>query len=117
MEPAKAQLLEALRRELQFLDRGGYAAPVGWRPALIFEDSPTCLGKPDADCGGSGCPLLQLVPAQIREELRDQPALCRHIPLSDRGETVDILYKTATHAELESTLRTWLTAQIKRLEE
>ncbi len=117
MNDAKAELLQALRRELEFLDRGGYASPVGWRPALIFEDSPTCLGKPDGDCGSSGCPLLQFVPDDVREQLRDQPGLCRHIPLNQTGETVEILYRTATHAELETSLRAWLTAQIQRLEE
>lgn len=113
MEPAQAALLQLLRRELQFLDQGGYGSPVGWRPALVFEDSPTCLGKKDPDCSTTNCPLLAFVPANLREV----PTPCRHIPLSEKGETVDILYKTATHAELESCLRSWLTAQINRLEE
>ena len=113
MATSKTELLQALRRELQFLDQGGYRSPVGWRPALVFEDSPVCMGKPDADCAFSGCPLMELVPAH----LRDQPTPCRHIPLNDAGETVELLYRTATHAELESSLRAWLNAQIKRLEE
>ena len=52
-------LLEVLKRELKFLEAGGYrnASDVQWRTKFIFEDSPTCLNfqrttdpRPCDDC-------------------------------------------------------------------
>jgi len=38
-------LLEVLKFELQFIEKGGYGRSPrqAWRAPLIFEDSPTCL--------------------------------------------------------------------------
>ena len=36
------KLLETLKAELDFVNRGGYRK-ASWRPQFIFEDSPTCL--------------------------------------------------------------------------
>jgi len=36
--------------------------------------------------------------------------------LSPHGETLDSLYRTGTHQELEEALGTWLRATIQRLE-
>ncbi len=33
---------EVLRKELQFVRKGGYRTPLVWRAPLVFEDSPTC---------------------------------------------------------------------------
>ena len=109
-------ILEALRFELKFVEDGGYGrsphAP--WRAPYIFEDSPSCLNFGDAarphPC--SECLLTPLVPP----ELQDQEVPCRFIPLNDKGQTVDSLYRTGTQKELEEALVDWLHREISRLE-
>jgi len=56
--------LRILRNELQFLDRGGYRSPVLWRPARIFEDSPTFCKDRWSACPHGACVLLEFVPKQ-----------------------------------------------------
>jgi hypothetical protein len=109
-------ILEILRFELKFLEDGGYArsphAP--WRAPYIFEDSPTCLNFKDSTRSHacSECLLLQLVPSDLREQ--DVP--CRSIPLNDKGQTVDSLYRTGTPLEMAEALRDWLHREIRRIE-
>jgi hypothetical protein len=106
-------LLEVLKAELQFLNSGGYRNG-SWRPKFIFEDSPTCLNYGDSKktkpC--SECILMQFVPPEAREN----KIPCRHIPLNERGETIESLYRTGTQAELESAVRGWLIREIEKLE-
>ena len=116
MSPENRDILEILRFELKFLEDGGYGrsphAP--WRAPYIFEDSPTCLNFNDSarphPC--SECLLTQLVPPELREQ--DVP--CRFIPLNDKGQTVDSLYRTGTQIEIEEALRDWLRGEISRIE-
>ena len=109
-------ILEILRFELRFLEEGGYArsSHAPWRAPYIFEDSPTCLNFKDSarsqPC--SECRLLQLVPSDLREQ--DVP--CRFIPLNDKGQTVDSLYRTGTQLEMAEALRAWLHREIRRIE-
>ena len=109
-------LLEALRFELKFVEDGGYGrSPHAPRRApYIFEDSPTCLNFSDParphPC--SECLLTQLVPPEQRAE--EVP--CRFIPLNDKGQTVDSLYRAGTQKELEEALLDWLHRKISRLE-
>jgi len=56
---------------------------------------------------------MQLVP----EDRRQEKIPCRHIRLSETGETLDALYRTASREETEATVRKWLTAKIKELEQ
>jgi hypothetical protein len=108
----REKLLLSLKRELDFLDQGKYREPMGWRPAMIFEDSPICLRNESRERQEANCSLMWFVPPKERE--RSTPR--RYIPLNDKGETVDSLYRTGTREELESTLRLWLVARIKELE-
>jgi hypothetical protein len=109
----KRDLLEVLKSELEFLEKGGYRGP-SWRPQFIFEDSPSCLNYKDPQrtkpC--SECVLMQLVPPDRRKE----KVPCRYIPLDELGTTVESLYRTATQEELETALRNWLKARIEILE-
>ena len=109
-------LLDALRAELEFVEKGGYrqTGRAEWRPHFIFQDSPTCLNfdplQPRKPC--SECVLMKLIP----EEARARKIPCRYISLNERGETVDSFYRTGTQEELEAAVVKWLKATIDRLE-
>jgi hypothetical protein len=56
----------------------------------------------------------------VPRELRGQVSPCRHIPLTDKGETIDYFYRSGTQPELlklEEALADWLRKQISRIEE
>lgn len=110
-------LLDVLKRELVFLEQGGYrqAPNSPWRPQFIFEDSPTCLNhnrngnlRPCTEC-----PLMCFVPPDCRAE----PIPCRHITLNVKGFTIDTYYRLGTHQELETAVASWLHKAIKQLEQ
>jgi hypothetical protein len=116
MTTDKRDPLEVLKFELEFLNKGGYGSsprsPV--KPTLVFEDSLAC---PNYDSKEDPIPcvdcfLMQFVP----EEARGEKIPCRHIPLTDRGETLNLLYRYASQQETEEALRTWLVTTIARLE-
>jgi len=113
MQAPDRDLLEVLRFELQFLEQGKYRPLLEWRPRYIFEDSPTCLKGRSSSHACSDCLLLGFVPAEHLSE----PVPCRYIPLNERGETVDSLYRTGTQDELEEALRHWLCDVIRGLEQ
>ncbi len=117
MTSDKRNLLPVLKKELEFLEKGGYreTARVPWRPQFIFQDSPSCLNfdpmQPPKPC--TGCVLTQLVP----ENLRNKKIPCRYIPLNERGETIDSFYRSGTRNELEEAFGRWLRVTIRNLEE
>ncbi len=110
-------LVEVLKFELNFLEKGGYGqsprAP--WRAPLIFEDSPTCMNydTPEERQPCSECVLTQMAP----EDCRKAKIPCRHIPLNQLGETVDSCYRFGTQRELEEAVANWLRETIHGLEE
>jgi len=114
--PDKHRLLAILRSELAFLEQGGYrrGPRYPFRPNFVFEDSPTCINYADKQeqqpC--TECPLIDFVP-QARREMRYP---CRHIHLTERGETVNSFYEWGTEEELEAALRGWLERTIRELE-
>jgi hypothetical protein len=110
------RLLTILRAELAFLEQGGYrrGPRYPWRPNFVFEDSPTCINFHDKQerqpC--EECPLIDFVPPDSRKTRFP----CRHIHLTERGETVTTFYEWGTEEELETALRKWLTRTIEVLE-
>jgi hypothetical protein len=66
MPKDKADVLEVLRTELNFLEMGGYSlgrwASLG--PEFIFEDSPTCINydRTESPSPCTGCVLMHFVP-------------------------------------------------------
>jgi hypothetical protein len=118
--------LATLKHELEFLDHGGYKTTVGsrqpvfcmetsadWKPALFFEDSPICPKKKYVDCSPDrDCVLMGFVPMEHRQEV----VPCRHIPLNERGDTVDSLSRTGGHDKVESALRGWLVRTFNELQ-
>jgi hypothetical protein len=116
MPPEKKDLLAILRRELAFVEMGGYRTPqqAAWRPQFIFQDSPTCLnhrnfGK-SIPC--TECALIHFVPQRFKQELFP----CRQIPLDETGRTLDSLYRTGTEDETYAIVANWLGTSIARLE-
>ena len=117
--PDRHRLLAILRAELTFLEQGGYrhSPRYPWRPNFVFEDSPTCIHfqtKRDKEerhaC--ADCPLLDFVP----QDRRQMNFPCRHIQLTERGETITSFYEWGTEEELETALGAWLRQTIRDLE-
>jgi hypothetical protein len=52
----------------------------------------------------------------VPHERRETRFPCRHIHLTDRGETVNSFYEWGTEEELENALRGWLVRTIQELE-
>ena len=111
------ELVELLKAELAFLEKGGYrGSPRNpWRPNFVFEDSPTCINfqndlrpKPCTECA-----LMAFVPQN--HQYAKYP--CRHIPLTELGETVSSFYECGTQEELEAALHNWLLQNIRELQE
>ena len=114
---AANELMQLLKAELTYLENGGYRGSPGnpWRPNFVFEDSPTCINfhsqvqpKPCSECA-----LMAFVP----EDRRRTKFPCRHIPLTELGETVSSFYECGTQEELEAALGRWLRRHIEVLEE
>jgi hypothetical protein len=110
-------VLEALRFELEFLEKGGYGRSprTPWKPQFIFEDSPTCMNYDSKDNPApcSECLLMAFVPNEKRQE----KIPCRHIRLNEAGETIESFYRTGTQPELEEAYGKWLRKTIQQLEE
>ena len=117
MKTDHRNLLDVLKKELEFVEKGGYRHPAraAWRPQFMFQDSPSCLNFESSDhpkpC--SDCILSQLLPLEMA--LRKLP--CRYIPLNEQGDTLDLLYRTATEKETEAKFIDWLKTAIARLEQ
>lgn len=116
MHKDERDLLDVLKFELEFLEKGGYGRSPRepWRPRYIFEDSPSCMNY---DCKGnpepcSHCVLTQLVPPDLRSEKTP----CRQIPLNALGENLDSMYRYDDQREIEEKVENWLRATIAKLE-
>src|SRR5579872_6618816 len=110
-----ADLVALLKHELLFLERGGYRSTrFPWRQALLLEDSVTCPARALRHaCLDQPCPWLAFVALTHHGEATP----CRHIVVGKHGETIDLLYRTATPEEYEESFRRWLVAAIERLEQ
>ena len=116
MPKDKADVLEVLRTELNFLEMGGYSlgrwASLG--PQFIFEDSPTCTNYDRTENPNpcTGCLLMHFVPPERRSERIP----CRHIQLNASGATLDSLYRNSDRRAVEEAVTNWLRSTIDRLE-
>jgi hypothetical protein len=110
-------ILEVLKEELDFIEKGGYGRSVRtpWKPKSAFRDSLTCInyGYPYRAHPCNECHLLDFVSPEHQSE--DIP--CHHIPLNEAGETIDELEARDNEAELERKVGDWLRARIKEIEE
>jgi hypothetical protein len=110
-------LLELLKSELDFLEKGGYGRSVRtpWKQELIFKDSLTCLnfGYPYRAHPCNECHLLDFV----SPEHHGAEIPCHYIPLSEAGETIEDLEAEDNEAKLERKVGDWLRARIRDIEE
>jgi hypothetical protein len=110
-------ILEVLKEELDFIEKGGYGRSVRtpWKPKSVFQDSLSCLnyGYPYRAHPCNECHLLQFVSPEHQAE--DIP--CHHIPLDKAGETIEDLEAEDNEANLERKVGDWLRARIKEIEE
>jgi len=116
MKTDSRNLLDILKKELEFTEQGGYRqhSRATWRPQFMFQDSPTCpnFEPTDHPTPCNDCVLAQLAPV----EAASRKVPCRHISLNEQGETLDLLYRTATAEETEAKFTDWLKTTIARLE-
>jgi hypothetical protein len=109
-------ILELLKEELDYLEKGGYGRSVRtpWHPTSTFQDSLTCInyGYPYRAHPCSECQLLDFVsPEHHAEEIP-----CHLIPLNKDGETIEDLEAKDNQAKLEEEVGSWLRAKISELE-
>ena len=110
-------ILEVLYEELDFIEKGGYGRSVRtpWKPTSIFQDSLSCLnyGYPYRAHPCSDCRLIDFVPAEDRAKV----VPCHHIPLGETGETIEALETEENQQKLEDSVKEWLRARIRQIEE
>lgn len=110
-------ILELLKEELDFIEKGGYGRSVRtpWKPKSAFQDSLTCInyGYPYRAHPCNECRLLDFVSPEHHVE--EVP--CHFIPLNEAGETIEDLEAEDNQAKLEQKVRDWLRARIKEIEE
>jgi hypothetical protein len=109
-------ILELLKQELSFIEKGGYGRSVRapWLPKSIFQDSLSCLnyGYPYRAHPCAECSLLEFV----EPDDRSQPVPCHFIPLNEDGKTVEELEMEGDEARTENAVKSWLQGKISQLE-
>jgi hypothetical protein len=110
-------ILELLREELDFIEQGGYGRSVKtpWKQTSVFQGSLSCInfGYPYRAHSCNECHLLDFVPPEGRAEV----VPCHHIPLNEAGATVETLEMEDNQQKLETTVKDWLRARIRQIEE
>lgn len=116
MSESRDRILDLLKKELAFLDGGGYKRSPNfpWRARYIFEESPICPNSGDRTRPHRcvDCWLMEFVAPDRRTE----QVPCRFVELAADGLTVGSLYRCATLVESEETLRHWLNERIRQIE-
>ena len=109
-------ILEILKGELDFIEKGGYGRSVRtpWLPKSIFQDSLSCLnyGYPYRAHPCAKCHLIDFV----GPEDRSQPVPCHSIPLNEAGETIEKLELEGNESRMEAAVKRWLEAKISQIE-
>lgn len=107
-------LLELLKSELDFIEKGGYGRSVRtpWKERSPFRDSLTCVNYalPEKAHPCSECHLIDFVPRDKQSE--ELP--CHFIPLNELGDTVETL--EGNQGRLEDLLKEWMRQKISELE-
>jgi hypothetical protein len=117
MATDERDILELLKEELDFIEKGGYGRSVRtpWQAKSAFQDSLTCInyGYPYRAHPCAECHLLDFVdPAD-----RTTAIPCHHIPLNTDGDTIEDLEQQENQAKLEREVSAWLRAKINEIEQ
>ena len=116
MSKDERDLLELLRMELDFIEKGGYGRSVRtpWKETSPFRDSLTCVNYalPEKAHPCDECHLIDFVPADRRDEVLP----CHFIPLTESGDTVEDLEIEGNQMKLEEVLKHWMRRKIKEIE-
>jgi len=116
MNAKDSDLLEMLNFELGFVQAGGYGRSVRTpqKPTSIFQDSLSCLnfGEKDRPHPCDECLLMEFVP----EKSRSQEIPCHHIPLNEKGDTVEEFEMRGDQQRMEEAVKGWLRKTIDELE-
>ena len=110
-------ILDLLKDELAFIEHGGYGRSVRtpWLPKSPFQDSLTCINYADPartrPC--NECHLIDFV----ANEHRSEEVPCRFISINKAGETIYDLEARGNQSKLEVTLKQWMSAKIKEIED
>jgi hypothetical protein len=117
MTTDERDILDLLKDELDFIEKGGYGRSVRtpWQSKSVFQDSLSCLnyGYPYRAHPCSECHLLEFVSPEHRTE--NVP--CHYIPLNTDGDTIEDFEVQDNEARLEHAVSAWLRAKIKAIEE
>lgn len=114
MSNDERDILEVLRTELDFIEKGGYGRDVRkpWHERSIFRESLSCVNYalPEKEHPCEECHLIDFVPPERRHE--EVP--CHFIPLTEGGDTIETL--EGNQSGLEEALKHWLRAKIEEIE-
>ena len=114
MAKDQRDILDLLRTELDFIEKGGYGRSVKtpWKATASFRDSLTCVNYalPEKAHPCSECHLIDFVP----RDQQDIEMPCHSIPLNAAGDTVESL--EGNQAKLEQALKEWMRAKITEIE-
>ena len=117
MTTDERDVLELLKDELDFIEKGGYGRSVRtpWQSKSTFQDSLSCInyGYPYLAHPCNECHLIDFV----AKEDRATEIPCHHIPLNAQGETIADLELTDNQHKLEEEVKEWLKTRIKEIED
>lgn len=103
-------ILELLKEDLDFIEKGGYGWSVRtpWQSKSTFQDS-SCInyGYPDRAHPCNECHLLDFVSPEHRTEA----VPCHFIPLNTDGDTIEDLELQDNQAKFELEVNDWLRAK------
>ena len=116
MAKDERDILELLKEELDFIEKGGYGRSVRtpWQPKSAFQDSLTCInyGYPYRAHPCNECHLIDFVAPEHQAET----VPCHFIHLNAAGETIEDLEGEDNQPKLEAALKNWLRAKISEIE-
>lgn len=113
----KKEMIEALKLEIQIIEKGGYYPSVRQSHShpRTFRDSVSCLNlaleEKEYPC--TSCFLSEFVPP---EERTGEGDLCHKILLNDRGDTVESLERAGNPGKVQVAVLDWLKRTVARLQ-
>lgn len=114
MSKDERDMLDLLRMELDFIEKGGYGRDVRtpWQERSVFRDSLSCVNYalPEKAHPCDECHLIDFVPREKRNEV----VPCHFIPLTEAGDTIETLDNN--QSVMEDVLKHWLRRKISEIE-